>query len=66
MNYNQMIIKNGEVFKLKRGQSGTPTDMANCTHHWHLPFYAKPLFQGTKSECLDFVESAGGEVSSYA
>lgn len=63
--YNKMIIKDGGVYKLKQGQTGTPTDMAGNKRYWFLPVYAKPLFTGTQKEAEEYIQKQGAEYVHY-
>jgi hypothetical protein len=66
INYNKMTMKqdgNGySVYRAKCGQQGTPTDMAGCARYFYVPFYAKAVFRGAKTECLEYIAKNSGEL----
>ena len=68
VNHNRMTIRaHGEVFqvfKLKRHQRGTPTDMGAMRFSWFVSQAATPKFTGTYDECAEFIANCGAEYMS--
>ena len=61
MSFNKMTIKENKVFKLKIGQTGTPTDMANCKKYFYLPSYATARFEGSFKDCMNYIRNNSAE-----
>jgi len=61
-NYYRMTIRDGKVYKMKRRQiGGYSTDMAAKKFEWIVSGAAKPLFAGSREECLAYIAAQGAE-----
>lgn len=61
MSNYKMTIKNNQVFKLKIGHTGTPTDMGQSKKYFFISPISKPLYVGRHNDCIKFIESMGAE-----
>lgn len=55
----RMTIRDGMVFKLKTFWSGYCTDMACRKVSWGISAAARPLFRGSRDECLAYISANG-------
>lgn len=58
MNFNRMIIKNGQVYRLQPSWNGRNLGGGNKVS-FNVPYYAKPLFSGSEMECVQFIAQHG-------
>jgi hypothetical protein len=66
MNCNRMTIRETQnhqfcVFKMKTGQVGRITDMAQCRRFFYVNDLLPPKFTGSKDECIEFIAQSGAE-----
>lgn len=64
MNFNRMTIRsNGSQFsvhKMKPGQVGSVTDMAQLRRYWYVSPFG-PKFTGSRDECMAYIKQSGAE-----
>lgn len=61
MNNNRMTIKDGKVFKLSINSENFGLSHSRNKRNFYLAHYAKPRFEGTVIECMEFIKNCGAE-----